>query len=250
MNVTFYYFLICILIPRLYYQWQDEKIIKLKTHIKILLIELVLMLPLITLNSIIIILGLVIIYHFIVFLLERNSKNIFIRRVLEILLIIILSSFVFGSILRNIEFNNVSLKAFNTIINNNIFLNNIDIELIKNSVLYLFGILMLINEWNNFIRYILELVKTEPCGKDKSKTDKKELKKGKIIGIIERILFFFFVVTGNYASIGFILTAKGITRFKNLDDRDFAEYVLIGTLLSSTVSIFWAYIIKYSMISI
>ena len=34
-----------------------------------------------------------------------------------------------------------------------------------------------------------------------------------------------------------MLAAKGFTRFKELDDRDFAEYVLIGTLLSSSLAI-------------
>ncbi len=74
--------------------------------------------------------------------------------------------------------------------------------------------------------------------------DKQELNRGKIIGVIERNLFFFFVMTGNYTSIAFILTAKGFTRFKELDDKNFAEYVLIGTLLSSALSIFWAFFIK------
>ena len=109
---------------------------------------------------------------------------------------------------------------------------------------------MLVNEWNNLIRYILGIIKTEPHKNKELDPDDKELGKGKIIGIVERIMFFFFVITGNYASIGFILTAKGITRFKNLDKRDFAEYVLIGTLLSSAISIFWAYIIKLGINSI
>ena len=30
----------------------------------------------------------------------------------------------------------------------------------------------------------------------------------------------------------FVLTAKAFTRFRELDSRDFAEYVLIGTLMS------------------
>ncbi|MFP4432374.1 MAG: hypothetical protein ACOCW6_05740 [Spirochaetota bacterium] len=34
------------------------------------------------------------------------------------------------------------------------------------------------------------------------------------------------------SALGMVLVAKGIVRFQQLDDRDFAEYVLIGTLLS------------------
>jgi len=33
-------------------------------------------------------------------------------------------------------------------------------------------------------------------------------------------------MTGNAAAIGFVLAAKAFARFKQLDDRDFAEYVL------------------------
>jgi len=52
------------------------------------------------------------------------------------------------------------------------------------------------------------------------------------------------VLTKNYGSIAFILAAKAFTRFRELENRDFAEYVLIGTLLSSSLSIFWAYFIR------
>ena len=77
-----------------------------------------------------------------------------------------------------------------------------------------------------------------------------EIKRGKVIGMIERVLFFFFVLTGNYTSIAFVLTAKGITRYKELDDKDFAEYVLIGTLLSSSFAIFCAYFVKSTLAQI
>lgn len=171
-------------------------------------------------------------------------------RTIEILFVFLISSFIFGIFLSDIEFNKISLNIYNIIIKNNTILNGIKVEIMKNSLLYLFGILMLVNEWNNLIRYILGIIKTEPHKNKELDPDDKELGKGKIIGIVERIMFFFFVITGNYASIGFILTAKGITRFKNLDKRDFAEYVLIGTLLSSAISIFWAYIIKLGINSI
>jgi len=102
-----------------------------------------------------------------------------------------------------------------------------------------------VNELNHFIRFILANIKAEPVtGNDIKEKDQAELNRGKIIGLIERILFFFFVLTGNYGSIGFILTAKGITRFQELNNKDLAEYVLIGTLLSSSLSIFWAFLIS------
>ena len=40
------------------------------------------------------------------------------------------------------------------------------------------------------------------------------------------------VLNGAYGALGFLIASKGMTRFKQLDDREFAEYFLIGTLLS------------------
>jgi hypothetical protein len=46
-----------------------------------------------------------------------------------------------------------------------------------------------------------------------------------------------FILRGQYGAIGFVLAAKAFTRFKALDDRPFAEYVLIGTLLSACLAL-------------
>ena len=60
---------------------------------------------------------------------------------------------------------------------------------------------------------------------------------GATIGIIERLLIATFVLTGNQAAIGFVVAAKTIARFRQLDDRDFAEYYLLGTLASVGVAL-------------
>ena len=62
--------------------------------------------------------------------------------------------------------------------------------------------------------------------------------------MLERILIFFFLMADQYTAIGFVLAAKGFTRFKELDNRNFAEYVLIGTFFSSLSAIILALIIK------
>lgn len=56
--------------------------------------------------------------------------------------------------------------------------------------------------------------------------------RGRVIGIMERGIVFVLVLTNNLSALGLVLAAKGFARFRQLDDRDFAEYVLIGTLLS------------------
>jgi hypothetical protein len=60
---------------------------------------------------------------------------------------------------------------------------------------------------------------------------------GSTIGILERILIVVFVLTGSDVAIGFVVAAKTLARFKLLDDRDFAEYYLLGTLASVAVAI-------------
>ena len=56
---------------------------------------------------------------------------------------------------------------------------------------------------------------------------------GAKIGYVERILIFLFILLNRYDAIGFLLTAKSILRFsESRSDKEYAEYVLYGTLLS------------------
>lgn len=73
------------------------------------------------------------------------------------------------------------------------------------------------------------------------KNDKESLENaGTIIGVLERLFVFLFVVTGFWSGIGFLLAAKSIFRFGDLSrakDRKLTEYVLIGTLISFGLAI-------------
>ncbi len=60
---------------------------------------------------------------------------------------------------------------------------------------------------------------------------------GRAIGNLERLLLTTFVLFGQYAALGFVLAAKSIARFKDLDKRNFAEYYLVGTLASASVTV-------------
>ncbi|WP_062381698.1 hypothetical protein [Pseudomonas abietaniphila] len=62
---------------------------------------------------------------------------------------------------------------------------------------------------------------------------------GKLIGYLERVLILTFVLLQQWEGIGFLLTAKSILRFNDLksaEQRSLSEYVLLGTLVSFTVS--------------
>ena len=60
---------------------------------------------------------------------------------------------------------------------------------------------------------------------------------GATIGALERLLIVVLLLTGAEAAVGFVIAAKTIARFKQLDDRGFAEYYLLGTLASVSVAI-------------
>ena len=59
---------------------------------------------------------------------------------------------------------------------------------------------------------------------------------GEAIGILERLLIVTFVLVGAEAAIGLVIAAKTLARFRQLDDRDFAEYYLLGTLASVAIA--------------
>lgn len=65
-------------------------------------------------------------------------------------------------------------------------------------------------------------------------------KVGATIGVLERLLIVILLLVGADAVIGFVIAVKTIARFRLLDDRDFAEYYLLGTLASVSVAIFTA----------
>ena len=66
---------------------------------------------------------------------------------------------------------------------------------------------------------------------------KHDLSRGKLIGYIERLLVLVLTYYSAYPAIGFIVAAKSIARFKQMDDRDWAEYFLLGTLSSMFIGI-------------
>ena len=67
--------------------------------------------------------------------------------------------------------------------------------------------------------------------------NKHDLSRGRLIGYIERLLVILLTFYGSYPAIAFIVTAKSIARFKQMDDRDWAEYFLLGTLTSMFLGI-------------
>ena len=67
---------------------------------------------------------------------------------------------------------------------------------------------------------------------------------GELVGTLERILMVIFVSIGQFSAVGFVLTAKSIARYDKIShDKKFAEYYLLGTLLSAIIAIVTALLI-------
>ena len=60
---------------------------------------------------------------------------------------------------------------------------------------------------------------------------------GRYIGGLERLIVLALLIFGQYGSIAIVFTAKSIARFKQLEDRDFAEYYIFGSLLSVVAAV-------------
>ncbi len=71
---------------------------------------------------------------------------------------------------------------------------------------------------------------------------------GRYIGIFERILVLSFILTNNFSAIGFLIAAKSILRFSDKSEsgaRKQTEYVLIGTLISFTITILIGLLVRH-----
>lgn len=110
-----------------------------------------------------------------------------------------------------------------------------------------FGLLLAANEANLAIRAGLNGLQLKPGRSGGSALDVGEYNRGRVIGLLERVLIYCFVLSGQFGAIGFTLAAKGFTRFKELEDRGFAEYVLIGTLLSSGLAMGVGVLVRFGL---
>lgn len=131
---------------------------------------------------------------------------------------------------------------------------------------YLFGLLVLTNEVNLLIRYGFYKLNLEPqlttediqqpdkeqnssqdsdTNKTNLETDQEEYNAGRVIGVLERYLMYVIVLFSTSSNaIAFIIAAKAFARFKQLDERHFAEYMLVGTLASTMAALSVAALVK------
>jgi len=92
---------------------------------------------------------------------------------------------------------------------------------------------------NIVIQKLLMVYKPE----NKEEDIKKDNNAGRFIGTVERSIMLIFLSIGQYSAIGLVLTAKSIARYDRISkEKDFAEYYLLGTLISTALVIVVSFI--------
>lgn len=151
---------------------------------------------------------------------RKYQKYIFIiDQIIHIAILMILSYFMIKSG-ENYRYNLMLLNILNIV--------GISIQSI---IILIVQILLVHKPTNILIVNIMQLYKPVSKEDDNIKNTKKA---GRMIGTIERIIMLFFLLIEQYSSVGLVLTAKSIARYNKIsEDKEFAEYYLLGTLLST-----------------
>ncbi|MCV6628749.1 MAG: hypothetical protein OIF50_02705 [Flavobacteriaceae bacterium] len=89
---------------------------------------------------------------------------------------------------------------------------------------------------NQWIREFFRIYRLKQHKKE-NKTE--DTNAGRLIGVLERILVTTFVISNQFAAVGFLIAAKSILRFQDHETLK-TEYVLIGTMLSFGTAIILA----------
>lgn len=170
-------------------------------------------------------------------------KNAFVSRTILLILNVLLTVGIFGNPIWFAGFNGTVARLADWTTNVNALANTITTADMHSILVTTAGLVLVSVEINHPIALVLKhtrLMPEVPAGNDQpeevlGKPD--EAARGRVIGYLERAVVFILTITGNLSALGLVLVAKGLARFSQLNDRDFAEYFLIGTLLSVALAI-------------
>lgn len=122
-----------------------------------------------------------------------------------------------------------------------LFLHSIELQVDFNQIVsVLLVFLLILRPTSIFIEMMLPIDKYDQ-GIEASEIDqlpmKEELNYGAFIGNLERVVIVLLGLLNLWSSIALVITAKSIARFKQLEDKKFAQKYLIGTLLSLSITL-------------
>ena len=174
------------------------------------------------------------VFHFLINFIKNKLEKIFSQRRLQ---------FLFFSINQLIHF--ITIIGFYYILNlenftSQLYIDLKDCEYFKTFILYITVFSIILDPASVLIRKLF--ISISP--KTYSKAYSEELKAGNIIGKLERTIIAILLLNNQFGLIGFVLTAKSIARFKQMEDKNFAEKYLIGTLTSFLIVLITVLILK------
>ncbi len=179
--------------------------------------------------------------------LERKGDRINELRFLSLLVYAVLFS-VFFSPWINLDFNRGLLRALQGLEQYSLLMTPAGgIDWLESGTV-LMGLLLVLNEANLLVRCLFrafDLIPRNPKvgGGAVVVIDRREYNAGRVIGMLERGIIYIAVLNNQFSAIGLIMAAKGFARFRQLEERRFAEYVLIGTLLSALLAVLAALVV-------
>jgi len=111
--------------------------------------------------------------------------------------------------------------------------------ILENDVFILFALIACTKPANIFFRNFMETYHII----HRQEENNTLLQAGRVIGSLERLISFVLILFDQFAAIGFIIAAKSILRFRDTDTAK-TEYLLIGSLLSFGIAIFFGVICR------
>lgn len=177
-------------------------------------------------------------FHFVITILKNKLEKIFKQKKFQ-LLFFLLNQIIHIAIIIGIYY------IFNLENSTNYFYEELQsYKNFKLIILYILEFSIILDPASVFIRRLFITISP----KDYQKNNFEELKAGNIIGKLERMIIAVLLLNNQFGIIGFVLTAKSIARFKQMEDRDFAEKYLIGTLTSLFIVLVTILILKKILI--
>ena len=199
-----------------------------------LIIFVAILSPIFEIKKIILFSFIISVSHFLINFIKNKLEKIFSQRRLQ---------FLFFSINQLIHF--ITIIGFYYILNlenftSQLYIDLKDCEYFKTFILYITVFSIILDPASVLIKKLF--ISISP--KTYSKAYSEELKAGNIIGKLERTIIAILLLNNQFGLIGFVLTAKSIARFKQMEDKNFAEKYLIGTLTSFLIVLITVLILK------
>jgi uncharacterized membrane protein len=95
-----------------------------------------------------------------------------------------------------------------------------------------------------FVRKVLNISPLSPP-RTEQRSVNQILDTGRYIGMAERTILLIMTAMNATSAAAFVLTAKSIARYQELNQKDFAEYYLAGTLISAGVALLGGVFLRY-----